>query len=151
MKKGIDYIGVAVGVTLFNEKGQIFLSKRGQEVKNEKGTWEGPGGSIDFGERMADAIRREMREEYDIEIEIIKKFPAEDHFIPAEKQHWVATTFWATLKAGQEPKIMEPHKCDAIGWFDLENLPEPLSIITQIDLKKVKDHRNLLELIPSDM
>jgi ADP-ribose pyrophosphatase YjhB (NUDIX family) len=126
--------------------GIYFLSKRGQQAKNEKGTWEGPGGSVEFGESMEDALRREMKEEYDIEIEIVKKFPAEDHFIPEEKQHWVATTFWARIKKGYEPKIMEPHKCDAIGWFDLDSLPSPLSIITQIDLKKVFAARDTGEL-----
>lgn len=30
---------------------------------------------------------------------------------------------------------MEPEKCDEIGWFRLDNLPQPLSIITKIDLE----------------
>jgi len=34
------------------------------------------------------------------------------------------------------PKIMEPNKCDEIGWFKLDKLPEPLSTITKLDLKR---------------
>ena len=49
MKKGIDYIGVSAGAIIFNEKGEIFLSKRSQNTKNEKGCWETPGGSVEFG------------------------------------------------------------------------------------------------------
>lgn len=142
MKKGVDYIGVAVGVILFNEKGEVFLAKRGKAASNERGTWEAPGGSINFGETMKDAIKREIKEEYDIEIEIYKQCNAEDHFIPEERQHWIATTFWAVLVSGEQPKIMEPHKCDAIGWFDLDSLPQPLSIITQIDLQNVFNHKD---------
>ncbi len=134
MKKGIDFIGVAVGAMIFNDNKELFLSKRSQNCKNERGCWEIPGGSVDFGEKLTDAIKREAKEEYGIEIEILKQFPAADHIIPNEHQHWVPTTFLAKLKPGQIPKIMEPDKCDAIGWFALDKLPTPLSIITKIDI-----------------
>lgn len=136
MKKGIDYIGVGVGAIIFNDKGEIFLSKRSQNTKNEKGCWEAPGGNIEFGETQEQAITREMMEEYGTEIEIIEQWPASDHLIPNEKQHWVATTFLAKFKSEQEPKIMEPDNCDAIGWFNLNELPTPLSLITKMGLEK---------------
>jgi 8-oxo-dGTP diphosphatase len=139
MKKGIDYIGVSAGAMIFNEKGELFLSKRSQNAKNEKGHWETPGGSVDFGETLEDAAKREIKEEYGVDIEILEQWPAGNHIIPKENQHWVATTFLAKFKEGQEPKIMEPDKCDALGWFSLDNLPQPLSIITQIDLKQYKE------------
>ena len=134
MKKGIVYIGVSAGAIIFNEKGEIFLSKRSQNTKNEKGCWETPGGSVEFGETLEQATKREIMEEYGAEIEIIEQWPASDHLIPNEKQHWVATTFLARFKTGQEPKIMESDKCDEIGWFNLKELPTPLSIITKMDL-----------------
>jgi len=134
MKKGIDYIGVSVGVMIFNEKGELFLSKRSQNCTNEKGYWEIPGGSVEFGEKLIDAIKREMKEEYGVEIEILKQFPAADHIIPEEKQHWVPTTFLCTIKNNKTPTIIEPTKCDAIGFFLLSNLPQPLSIITKLDI-----------------
>lgn len=46
MKKGIDYIGVAVGAMIFNEEGKLFLTKRGKKARNERGCWEIPGGGV---------------------------------------------------------------------------------------------------------
>lgn len=135
MKKGIDFIGVSAGVMIFNDSGELFLSKRSGATSNEHGCWETPGGSVDFGETLEDAAKRETKEEYGIDIDIIEQFPAADHLIPAERQHWVATTFLAKVKKGQKPEIMESHKCDGIGWFPLDNLPSTLSIITKHDLK----------------
>lgn len=135
MKKGIDYIGVSAGAMLFNDKGELFLSKRSLQTSNERGSWETPGGSVDFGETLEEAVKREIIEEYGVEIEIVEQFPAADHIIPKDRQHWVATTFLAKIKKGQTPKIMEPHKCDGIGWFAFDKLPSPLSIITELDLK----------------
>jgi len=133
-RPGIDYIGVSVGALLVNDDGAVFLSRRGRQASNERGCWETPGGKVGFGETLEDAVRREMREEYGIDIEIVAQFPAEDHLLPEEGQHWVATTFLARLVPGSEPRILEPDKCDGIGWFPLDALPSPLSAITQRDL-----------------
>ena len=50
MRKGIDYIGVGVGAAIFNKEGKFLLTLRGREAKNERGKWEIPGGSVEFGE-----------------------------------------------------------------------------------------------------
>lgn len=136
MKKGVNYLGVSAGAMIFNNKGELFLSKRSQGAKNERGCWETPGGSVDFGETLEQAAKREIKEEYGVDIEIIEQFPTTDHVIPNENQHWVATTFLAKVKDEQTPKIMESHKCDEIGWFPLNRLPQPLSIITKLDLEE---------------
>ena len=136
MKQGVDYIGVAVGAMMFNEKDELFITKRSQNCKNERGHWEIPGGSVEYGESLEDAVKREVKEEYGVDIDIVKQYPASNHVIPADKQHWVPTTFIVKIKKGQIPRIMEPEKCDAVGWFSLGNLPSPLSIITKIDIER---------------
>lgn len=133
MKPGVDYIGVAVGAMIFDDQGRLFLSKRSQNVRNERGCWEMPGGKVEFGERLQEAVKREIKEEFGVEIEVIEQFPAADHILPEENQHWVPTTFRVKIIKGK-PKIIEPDKCDGIGWFDLDNLPKPLSQISQIDI-----------------
>ena len=137
MKPGTDYIGVAVGVLLVNEQGKIFLTKRGQKATNEVGTWEIPGGKVEFGELLEEAATREMQEEYAVEIELLHQFPAQTHLLPREKQHWVPTCFLAQITRGV-PVICEPEKCEAIGWFEVSDLPSPLSVITSLDLESYK-------------
>lgn len=134
MKAGTDYIGVAVGAIVFNDDGEVFLSQRGPNATNERGTWEFPGGKVDYGERLQDALKREFREEYDMVIEVGALLDVDDHILVDEKQHWVSTTYLARHAAG-EPRIREPEKCVAIGWFSLDHLPEPLSLITRYNLR----------------
>jgi mutator protein MutT len=133
LKRGVDYIGVGVGAILVNEKAQVFLAKRGPLAKNERGLWEFPGGSVEFGERLADALKREMREEYGVEIEVGALLDVVDHILPSEGQHWVSPTFICKIISG-EPIIQEPGKCNAIGWFDLDQIPPDLTIITAENL-----------------
>jgi len=141
MKPGIDYIGVAAGVFIINDEGKVFLTKRSKHATNERGAWEIPGGKVHFGETLQDAAKREAKEEYDIDIEILEQFPAQNHLIPAEKQHWVPTCFLCKIFGNKKPRIMEPDKCDEIGWFAFTNLPEPLSIITKIDIAEYQKRR----------
>ncbi len=143
MKAGIDYIGVSVGALIFNDEGKILLCKRSQNAKNERGCWEAPGGAVEFGETLEHAIIREMKEELGVELELIKQMPAANHIIPDEHQHWIPSAFISRIKENKNPKIMEPDKCDEIGWFALDNLPQPLSIITKIDIARYNKMKSL--------
>lgn len=137
MKRGIDYIGVGVGAAIFDVNGKLFLTLRGKKAKNERGTWEIPGGSVEFGETLETALKRELMEEYGVEIEVIELLDICDHLIPDEHQHWVSPTYVCKIIKG-EPKILEPEKCDAIGWFTREEASKlPLSIITKHDLAQL--------------
>lgn len=58
-------IGVSVAV---RHDGGVLLIKRGRPPY--AGVWAFPGGRLEVGERLAEAARREVREEADIEVEI---------------------------------------------------------------------------------
>lgn len=136
MKRGVDYIGVGVGAIIVNERGELFLARRGPQAKNERGLWEFPGGSVEFGERLADALRREIREEYGMEIEVDELLDVVDHILPEEGQHWVSPTYICKPAQGStnEPRILEPGKCTEIGWFAPHQMPNDLTVISRHNL-----------------
>ncbi len=134
MVAGRDYIGVGVGAMVFNGKGEVFLARRGPRATNERGCWEFPGGKVTFGEKLIDTIKREFLEEYGMMIEITDLLGVEDHILPEEQQHWISPTYIGQFVGG-EPRILEPEKCTEIGWFSLDHLPQPLSVISQSDVR----------------
>lgn len=133
LKRGTDFIGVGVGAVIVNERGELFLSQRGPKARNERGAWEFPGGAVEFGERLADALKREIFEEFGIQIEVGELLDVFDHILPDEGQHWVSPTFICRVVSG-EPRVHEPEKCSAIGWFSPDQAPEHLSIISRENL-----------------
>ncbi len=137
MRRGIDYIGVGVGALIVDPGGRLFLARRGSMAKNEVGLWEFPGGSVEFGEKLTDALRREILEEFGIEIEVGELLDVVDHILPAEDQHWVSPTYLCTILAGQ-PHIREPEKCAEIGWFSPDAMPDDLSVITRQNLNRYR-------------
>jgi 8-oxo-dGTP diphosphatase len=138
MKRGVDYIGVGVGALIVDDQGRLFFTKRGELARNERGLWEFPGGAVEFGETLAGALRREMSEEYGIEIEVGELLDVVDHILPAEGQHWVSPTYICRITAG-EPHILEPGKCSAANWFAPEKAPAELTIITRQNLEHYQD------------
>lgn len=134
MRRGVDYIGVGVGALIVDTQRRLFLSRRGLNSRNERGLWEFPGGSVEFGETLAEALRREMREEYGIEIEVGELLDVVDHILAEEKQHWVSPTYICRIISG-EPHILEPGKSAEIGWFSPDNVPDDLSVVSRVNLE----------------
>ena len=139
MTRGVDYIGVGVGAIIVDKQGRLFLAKRGLKAKNERGLWEFPGGSVELGETMAEALRREMREEFGIEINVGGLLDVVDHILKEEGQHWVSPTFICTIASG-EPRIKEPEKCAETGWFAADEMPGELTQISRQNLTHYLQH-----------
>lgn len=131
---GKDYIGVGGGVLIFNEKKEILLMKRGGKSRNNIGWWSKPGGKIEFGEKVLDMIKREIKEETNINIKIWGYLPYTDHVIKKEGHHWIAINFVADYSKGKM-KIMEPQKCDDMKWFSLGRLPKKIEQTTRESIK----------------
>lgn len=139
MRRGIDYIGVGVGAIIVDAEGRLFLAKRGPRAKNERGLWEFPGGGVEFGERLKAALAREIAEEYGVTIEVGAMLTVTDHILPEEGQHWVSPSYICRVIAGT-PTILEPEKCDAIGWFALDEIPADLTQVTAHDLVLYREY-----------
>lgn len=138
MKIGKDYIGVGVGAFILNENNELLLQKRA--VPAEKHHWCIPGGRLEMFEKLEAAVIRETKEETDLDIEIIRLMGVCDHIIKDENSHWVATSYLCKIKSGT-PKIMEPDKASDLRWFNLENLPDKLTITTK---KALEDYSQLV-------
>ncbi len=138
---GTDCIGVGVGALIQDNDGRILLALRSQNAKNERGTWEIPGGAVEFGETLHDALKREIKEEISIGIEILEMLHVCDHILPEEHQHWVSPTFICRIAVGV-PTIMEPQKCDQLAWFLPEDaLKLKLSKVTIADITELVRRR----------
>ena len=139
MKRGVDYIGVGVGAVIVDDEGRLFLARRGPQARNERGLWEFPGGSVEFGEKLAQALVREMREEYGVEIAVGELLDVVDHILPAEGQHWVSPAFICAITSGA-PTIREPEKCIELGWFHPDEMPDDLTQVTRVNLAHYRQH-----------
>ena len=108
-------------------EGGIVLIKR----KNPPPGWAIPGGFVDYGETLEDAVRREAKEETRLDIKLIRQFHTYSDPKRDPRHHTVSTIFIAT--AAGKPKAGDDAR--EVGIFNKDNLPEDIAF----------DHRQILE------
>lgn len=112
---------VGIGVMVI-KNGKVLLGKR--KGSHGQGEYAWPGGHMEYMESFEECAKREVMEEAGIEIGNIKFLRLLNLKTYAPK-HYVDIGLMAQWTSG-EPKIMEPEKCEGWGWYDMDNLPQPL-------------------------
>ncbi|WP_428428828.1 NUDIX domain-containing protein [Pararhizobium sp.] len=131
---GIDFPGVGSGLAVFSD-GKLLLCKRLKAP--EAGHWSIVGGKVDHMEPAADAARREAEEESGLKIHSARFLCLSEQLIEADRQHWVSLIYVTDDFSG-EPQLTEPDKLSEIGWYPLDDLPQPLSLFAQDAVKALR-------------
>lgn len=105
--------------------GRVLLARRGPGARDEPGTWDTGAGALEFGETFADAVTREVTEEYSTRPLEIAQLGVRNVLRDDPPSHWVAVIFAVRVDPATV-SIGEPHKFDRLGWFGLDQLPAPL-------------------------
>jgi len=122
-RPGVDFPGVGCGLAVVKD-GKLLLCKRLKAP--ESGHWNIVGGKVDHMEPAADAARREAEEESGLAIHSVRFLCLSEQLIDADRQHWVSLIYVSDDFSG-EPWLTEPDKLSDIGWYSLDDLPQPLS------------------------
>lgn len=120
---GIDFPGVGSGLAVLND-GKLLLCKRLKAP--ESGHWNIVGGKVDHMEPAAEAARREAEEESGLTIHSASFLCLSEQLIDTDRQHWISLIYVSDDFSG-EPWLTEPDKLADIGWYPLDDLPQPLS------------------------
>ena len=141
MKKGVDYIGVTVPYFCHDGEGNYLFNKRSTNCRDEHGRWDNGGGGLEFGEQVLDRLRTEVKEEYGADVLEHEFLGFRDVHREHEGKptHWISIDFRVRVERGQV-KNGEPHKFDAVEWFRLDALPEPLHSQVPAAIEKYRTH-----------
>ena len=115
------YVAPALTVDAVLLKGhEILLIRRGREPF--KGSWALPGGFVDVGETVEDAVRRELVEETGLKGDIVDLLGVYSEPKRDPRGHTVSVTF--VLKVAGIVHVDDLDDADEAKWFPLDALPE---------------------------
>ncbi|MEK7613065.1 MAG: NUDIX domain-containing protein [Patescibacteria group bacterium] len=136
---------IRTGVCFFchDGGGKYLISKRSKNCRDEQGRWDPGGGGVKFGEKIEDAVLREILEEYGTEVLDVEFLGFRDVFREQNgvQTHWVTFDFRVKVDSA-EVKNMEPHKCDELRWVTIDevsNYPEPVHSQFPFYLEKYRE------------
>ncbi len=111
-------------VALINDTEEILLAQR-PEGKAMAGLWEFPGGKVEAGESPEDALRRELREELGIEVNIaqLKPLTFASHSYEATSAHPAFHLFMPLYSCRQWEGEVVAHEHQALEWVSKARLP----------------------------
>ncbi|MCI1722519.1 MAG: 8-oxo-dGTP diphosphatase MutT [Lachnospiraceae bacterium] len=121
---------VKVVAAIIKHDGKIFATQRGYGAF--KDGWEFPGGKIEQGETPQEALRREIREELETDIEVGDLFDIIEYDYP--EFHLSMGCYLCTIRSGS--LVLKEH--EAAKWLTKENLdsvdwlPADLTIIEKL-------------------
>ncbi|MBC7546327.1 NUDIX domain-containing protein [Candidatus Saccharibacteria bacterium] len=136
--KGVSFAGVSTCFFCTDGNGKLFMAKRSQQSRDERGNWDVGAGGLKFGQSAEHNAIREIQEEYGVTPKSIKFIGYRDAFrtLPdGTPTHWVALDFLAVVDPS-EIMINEPEMFDDCGWYELDKLPTPLHSQLPAAIKK---------------
>src|SRR3989344_1678776 len=126
--------------------GKMLLTRR-FNTGYQDGNYDIPSGHVEAGEFPLAAAIREAREEIGIKVKkedlVLVHTLYRPQMDPTGER--IDLFFWAKRWTG-EPHIVEPHKCDDIGWFKPKKRPKNMVPHIQIALEAMQKGKLYTEL-----
>lgn len=113
---------VAVGIIVLNAADQILIGERVGSFG--AGTYQLPGGHLEFGKTFEEAARDEVMEETGLTDIVFERIITLQNEIIYDK-HYVNLGFQVRSTSGT-PMNPEPDKSRNWKWYDIDSIPEPL-------------------------
>ncbi len=99
---------------------QLLIVKRPENKKMFPSHYELPGGRVEFGEEPSEALKREIKEELDVNIDILHPFHSFQFFPKEGEVHCVEIAFFAKLLDSPDKIKLLDH--DELQWINEKDL-----------------------------
>lgn len=124
-------ISITTDIVLLNDKNEVLLIKR--RIPPFTGSWVLPGGHVEYGETVEDALRREVQEETSIEIDNFYLLGIYSERDRDPRGHTISCAYYS--RVDNFPKIELNDEANEYDFFSFDDLPDNIGF----------DHRQIIK------
>lgn len=110
----------ATSAIVLNDKDEILFLKRSDDDDFQPGGWDMPGGGLEYGEKPENGVKREVKEETGLSIDIVKVLAANTYLMNGV--HRLDITYLCTVKDSSELELSPEHV--DYKWIKYENIDD---------------------------
>lgn len=129
----------------------VFMAKRAATKKFLPGVFELPGGHVDFGEDMVDGLKREIMEEFGMQINVGEPFGCFTYINEVKRSHSIEVVYFAEMVDDREQILLYPADHSEYRWVSLETITEIYTENKREDDQELQVVRRGLEILGGDM
>jgi ADP-ribose pyrophosphatase YjhB (NUDIX family) len=107
------------GAVVVDASGRVLLARRG--IDPFRGLWDAPGGFVEPGESLEDAVRRELQEEAGVEIAVGRLVATVPDVYDGDGSEPTINTFFECRIVAGEPQAADD--VAELRWFEPDALP----------------------------
>lgn len=129
----IRYPVPAIGAIALKDD-EILLVKRA--VEPSIGKWSIPGGSVEIGETLQEAVKREVREETGLEVEVGDLAGVTDLIVRTDgalKWHYVLINFMASVTGGALAAASDVSDCRWVRLSEIRNYDVTVTLLRRLE------------------
>lgn len=116
------------GAIIVDKNDNILLAKRAYKPK--AGYWDVPGGFLEYGEDPEEAVKREIREELNVEIEITQLVGVYSDYYSLTEVELVCIYYTAKITSGTPTPSSDIADCE---WFHYDKLPKEFAFKNNVE------------------
>jgi 8-oxo-dGTP diphosphatase len=125
---------IPVAIAIIHKENKFLMTERkGNDPDDAQfgRIWHFPGGSVEFGEEVFDALKREIKEELNLAIAVECQLP---HIFSAVRNNWQGLLIPHLCSIKGEEKIILDAESFQYGWFTYEEIKKMYTLPFVIEM-----------------
>ncbi len=113
----MDKKQIITACIFLHKDGKVLIGKRSKTKSFLPGKWELPGGHAEFGETVEQCLKRELQEEFNIDIALDKPYSEYTYVMNDGKDHVIEVLYFAWMKDPNQKIKINKNEIEEYKWI----------------------------------